>query len=209
MKITGFKDTIDWYDKNGEEYADSMYTVAPIDKIERFLKILPPDPLVLDAGCGAGRDSKIFYEKGAKVIGIDISEGLLAEARKRNPDIEFIYGDFRKLPFSEKMFDGVWSHASLVHFETIEDVRESLAEFHRVLKNKGKIFIYVKMQTGKEKTAIVADKLSKHERFFRYYMPEEIEKLVADAGFKILKNKIHEDSHGRTEVKWIEVIGEI
>ena len=208
MDISGFDDTIDWYDANADAYASATAAAIPIKAIEKFLTYLPAKPAVLEAGCGAGWESTVFVERGANVTGVDISEGLLDVARKRNPAVEYHRANFLELPFPYASFDGVWSHASLVHLEKIEDVEEALREFFRVLKSGGYLYVYVKAQAGKEKTAVVADSLSKHERFFRYFTSEELSGLLTEAGFEISTSETEDDPHGRTEVRWLEIIAQ-
>lgn len=207
MKIEGFKDTIEWYDKNAETYADSAEKAPPVKLIEQFLSMLPESPKVLDAGCGSGRDSRILNEKGAKVTGLDISKGLLEEAEKRSKDIEYIEGNITAMKLPNASFDGVWSHASLVHLESIEDVEKTLGEYNRVLKTAGILHIFTKEQLGDEKTAVVSDSLSNHNRFFRYYSKEELHSLVSRAGFGDLDISSVPDPHGRKEVTWILLFG--
>ncbi len=206
MDVHGFKDTIEWYDRNAEEYAQKIFAVVPLKSIEEFLTYLPPHPSVLEAGCGPGRESMIFHEKGVEVIGVDLSESLLKIAREKNPEVTFVKANFLELPFEENTFDGVWSHASLVHLETIDDVRRALGEFYRVLKPNGVAYIAVKAQTGDEKTAVVTDALSKHDRFFRYYTSDELTDLLIETGFMIISTGVKEDLHGRPEVRWLEFI---
>lgn len=203
MEIKGFKDTIDWYDKNAGKYADAAEKALPVEIIEKFFSLLPRSPRILDAGCGSGRDSRAMQAKGARVTGIDISVGLLKEAEQRSKEIEFVEGDITQMPFERDLFDGVWAHASLVHLETLEDVQKALREFHRVLKPNGTLHVFVKVQQGEEKTAIVSDKLSNHDRFFRYYTKAELEDLVAKAGFADIDIKEKSDPHGREEVTWL------
>lgn len=203
MEIKGFKDTIDWYDNNAGKYADAAEKVLLMKVVERFLSMLPASPRVLDAGCGSGRDSRAMRERGAVVTGIDISAGLLKEARERSQGGKFVEGDITQMPFENGAFDGIWSHASLVHLETIEDVHKALGEFNRVLKPGGALHIFVKAQKGEEKTAIVADKVSNHDRFFRYYTEEELRSLVVDAGFGDIEITEVSDPHGREEVTWL------
>ena len=210
MKIKGFKDTIDWYDKNAENYANAVKNNASIDSLQEFVSLLPKKAIVLDAGCGGGRDSNILNTFGLKVIGLDISRGLLNIAKKKFPLIKFVHGDLRKLPFNNNFLNGIWSHASLVHLESQKDVSKVLLEFHRVLKNSGLIHILVKAQSGKEKTAIVKDKLSNHERFFQYFSQTELKLLLIKAQFQILKIEQYNESQkrkgGRGEVEWILVL---
>ena len=203
MKIEGFADTIRWYDQNAREYAESSYKVTPATLINRFIELLPPNPVILDAGCGAGKDSRVFNKLGARVTGIDLSKGLIKEARKRNPTVNFEEGNFLNLRFENASFDGVWAHASLVHLETINDAKKALDEFRRVLRDGGLMHVYVKAQLGENKTEVVKDPLSNHERFFRYYTEDELKRLVSDASFQIIETEMQDDLHGREDVKWI------
>lgn len=207
MKIEGMKDTINWYDKNADNYAKSLYEVAPMDAIEAFIKHLPKNAHILEAGCGPGRESVIFKKKGIKTTGVDLSQELLRIAEKNNPGVEYIKTNFLNLPLKNNIFDGIWAHASLVHLETILDVQKALKEFNRVLKLGGFLLVEVKEKTDKKETAIIVDSLSNHERFFRYYTKEGIQKLIKEAGFEIINFTMREDQYGRSEVKWIEVIG--
>lgn len=202
MKIKGFADTIKWYDQNAKQYADLSYKVTPKDLIKKFIELLPQNPKILDAGCGAGKDSKVFNELGIGVTGIDLSKGLINEAKRRNPTVNFIEGNFLNTPFNNNYFDGIWAHASLVHLETINNVKKALNEFYRVLKVGGILHIYVKAQVGKNKTEVVKDTLSKHNRFFRYYTEDELEKLLNE-NFKIIEIEMQNDLHGRKDVKWV------
>lgn len=205
VKIKGFVDTIKWYNKNARQYADFTYKPIVSDVIQRFIKLLPKNAHVIDAGCGAGGDCKIFQGLGIYVVGLDISKGLLKEAKKRNPRINFVEGDFLQLPFDNNSFDGVWAHASLVHLETEDEVRKAIEEFNRVLKIGGILCIQVKAQTGKEKTAIASDSLSNHKRFFRYYTEDYLKQLLMSNEFELIVVERNEDIHGRKDVKWISL----
>lgn len=206
MNVKGFDDTIRWYDENSESYSRAQATKTPIDSIEKFLTYLPQHPRVLDAGCASGRETGVFVQKGADVTGVDLSKGFLKLAREKYPTVRFVEADFRRLPLDDGMFDGVWSHASLVHLEILEDVQKTLAEFRRVLKPSGVLYICVKEQQGDEETAVVTDTLSNHDRFFRYYTEEGLKKLIEDTGFAVLEIARKPDLHGRSEVQWLEII---
>jgi SAM-dependent methyltransferase len=81
MSINGLDSTIRWYDKNAKTYADNILGYSDLNHARTFLSKLQPNPLILDAGCGPGRDAHILSELGAKVIGIDLSKGLILEAK--------------------------------------------------------------------------------------------------------------------------------
>lgn len=211
MKIQGFKDTIDWYNQNAEKYAKATATTASLDQIEAFTNLLSPKAIILDAGCGAGRDTHILSQKGFIVTGLDISSGLLAVARKTYPTLTFVEGNMLKIPFPDEHFDGVWSHASLVHMETTEAVIRAFKEYYRVLKQNGILHVLVKAQTGKQKTAVVSDSRSNHERFFQYFTKEELMLLLKQTGFQIISIDQQKETdkgtvRARPDVEWIVVL---
>ena len=210
-KIHGFSDTIAWYNSNAAQYADAISGLVSEDEVNEFVGNFPKKGRILDAGCGPGRDSAEFAKRGYEVTGVDISAGLLEEACKRYPEITFVEEDFRSLPFEDSVFDGVWAHASLVHLETKADVVKSLAEFYRVLHPGGVLHVLVKAQTGENKTAVVTDKLSGHDRFFQYFTENEIREYLEATGFTVLKLEQYceadKNPEGRAEVEWILGLG--
>lgn len=212
MKIKGFKDTIEWYNKNAKFYNDSTlkaFSIHDRNQIDEFAKLLVKNATVLDVGCGAGRDTNFLHKKGFDVTGLDLSTGLIKIARNSYPKLDFILGNMTSLPFKDNSFDGVWSHASLLHLESIEDVKNALSEFKRVLTNKGILHILVKAQIGSDKTAVVSDNLSKHDRFFQYFTVSEVKSLLSVLNFKIVYINQYKETdnnpNGRIGVEWIIV----
>lgn len=207
MKVQGLQDTITWYDKNAHIYAQATVSRAHPEQIDQFVAKLHTNAKVLDAGCGAGRDTDLLSQKGLQVIGTDLSQGLLEEAKKAYPRLTFVKGDLRELPFASNSFDGIWAHASLLHLETVEDVKQALSEFSRVIKKQGILHVFVKSQTGTEKTAVVSDTLSNHDRFFQYFTKEELQTLLENTGFTLVSMEQFRETdrspHGRPEVEWI------
>jgi malonyl-CoA O-methyltransferase len=95
---------------------------------------------VLDLGCGTGRHSVWLASRGATVTGVDFSEGMLTEARKKPGAeiIQFVLHDLHEpLPFSSE-FDLVVSGLVLEH---LRDLDGFFREIHRVLKPKGRAVI--------------------------------------------------------------------
>ena len=84
---------------------------------------------ILDAGCGTGVLSRMLDEKGAEVVGVDISEKLIEVAKNRsslNKNIEYFAGDMKEQSFGN--FDYIIAMDSLIHYST-EDVISSIADF--------------------------------------------------------------------------------
>jgi ubiquinone/menaquinone biosynthesis C-methylase UbiE len=202
--------TIKWYDNNAASYAEKTLKRARNDQIESFVDLLPEHPMVLDVGCGPGRDTAILNSKGCKVIGLDLSSGLVEEAKRRYPTIDFVIGDMTKLPFEDNFLDGIWANASLLHLPTADDVKKTLDEFVRVLKVNGVVHISVKAQTSEAETAVVKDDLSGAERFFRYFKIDDLTELIEQAGFEVITAQQLNESEqnleiARPEVDWIVV----
>lgn len=116
-------------------------------KVFDFIKTLPKGGRILDVGCSAGRDSKRFAQNGFEIIGIDLVDVFLQEARKNVPEAKFLKMDLRRLNFSENYFDAIWAMAVLLYIEK-KDLPETLNGFYNVLKPRGKLFITVKRGSG-------------------------------------------------------------
>lgn len=202
--IKGFTDTIAWYDANAQQYAANIQSFPNDALLAKFSELVGDSGHVLDAGCAAGRDTKLLHDRGLHVVGIDLSQSLLEIAREKYPEIEFVAGNFLNLPFADASFAGVWAHASLLHLETVTEVEVALGEFNRVLKANGVLHVFVKQQLGAEKTSVVSDAFSNHDRFFQWFTLAEIQELLQKAGFTILEIQDNlPDPGGRAEVKWI------
>jgi ubiquinone/menaquinone biosynthesis C-methylase UbiE len=96
---------------------------------------------VLDAGCGTGVQARWCARQGARVVGVDISHRLLAEARDRAAeeglDIRFLQGEVEDLGmFPGPCFDAVICGVVLTFY-----LREVLAELYRVLRPGGRLYL--------------------------------------------------------------------
>lgn len=93
---------------------------------------------ILDLAAGTGTSSVPFAQAGAKVTACDMSHGMLAEGRKRHPELEFVYGDGTDLPFEDDTFDAVTISYGL---RNISDTEKALSEMRRVTKPGGRIVV--------------------------------------------------------------------
>jgi SAM-dependent methyltransferase len=92
----------------------------------------------LDAACGTGRWAKYLSERGHTVIGVDESPAMLALARAKLPEVEFLEGDLRRLPVADASVDLVVCSLALTHLPELDRV---FAEFARVLHLGGAAII--------------------------------------------------------------------
>ena len=117
----------------------------PWPEFDEFLKYLPKKAKILDVGCGNGRLLSFLKKQGGYNIdytGIDFSEGLLAEAKKKYSNEKFICMDMRDIEKKlEGKFDAIFSIASFHHLESFKDRVEVLESFRSHLKPGGKIFM--------------------------------------------------------------------
>jgi demethylmenaquinone methyltransferase/2-methoxy-6-polyprenyl-1,4-benzoquinol methylase len=93
---------------------------------------------VLDMAAGTGSSTVAFTRPGVRLVAGDFSEGMLAEGRKRHPEIEFVFADATKLPFKAKEFDATTISFGL---RNVVDVEAALSEMFRVTKSGGRIVI--------------------------------------------------------------------
>ncbi|MGW4212071.1 class I SAM-dependent methyltransferase [Lentzea sp. NPDC004789] len=97
-----------------------------------------PAGVALDAACGTGRYAEFLAGRGHRVIGVDSSPEMLARARARVPEAEFVLGDLHRLPVDDAEVDLVVCALALTHVPALGPV---MAEFARVLRPGGHLVI--------------------------------------------------------------------
>ncbi len=116
-----------------------------IKELELAMLELKPGHHVLDLGCGTGDDAReigaLVGPKG-KVVGLDVSPTMIAEARKRvlstDLPVKFIEGDALNLPFPSESFDRVRTDRVLGH---LRKPGKALAEMVRVTRVGGRVVV--------------------------------------------------------------------
>ncbi len=93
---------------------------------------------VLDLAAGTGASSAEYAKDGAKVVACDFSTGMLAEGRRRRPQISFVAGDATALPFADETFDVVTISYGL---RNVQGTVQALREMYRVARPGGRIVI--------------------------------------------------------------------
>jgi ubiquinone/menaquinone biosynthesis C-methylase UbiE len=107
-----------------------------------------PGATVLDVPCGFGRHAIPLAEAGYAVTGVDRSPVLLAEARRRAPELTFVEADYRRLPLPDDGFDvAVNLYTSIGYLSEEEDI-DVLAEIRRVLRPGGVLVLEAMHRDG-------------------------------------------------------------
>ena len=189
--------TLDYYNKNSEEYFNSTLNVDMTNTYKPFLKLVPKDGKILDLGCGSGRDSMNFMKLGYEVTAVDGSKELAKKASALLGK-EVIVSTFEELELKEK-FHGIWACASLLHIKR-EDLKIVLNNLYNNLDDKG--VFYMSFKYGEKE--YVDDK----NRYFNCFTDESIISFINEnTKFNILDLYITEDKLGRVnEVKWVNLI---
>jgi ubiquinone/menaquinone biosynthesis C-methylase UbiE len=125
------------------------HTAARLRSLSRArydLLNLRPGDSVLDLGCGLGEDSRelvLLVAPRGKVVGIDSSAAMVAQARKRSQRfgraLRFAVGDAHNLKFPESSFTACWSERVLQH---LSDPARAISEMVRVTKPGGRIVLF-------------------------------------------------------------------
>lgn len=123
--------------RDNEVNANNLFEIPALFSMMPELK----GKRVLDLGCGFGEHCKQFIEQGAqKVVGIDISEKMLAVAQKENanPNISYINMSMENIGELDEKFDVV---VSSLAFHYVEDYAGVVKNIYNLLEKEG-IFIY-------------------------------------------------------------------
>jgi demethylmenaquinone methyltransferase/2-methoxy-6-polyprenyl-1,4-benzoquinol methylase len=97
-----------------------------------------PGLRVLDLAAGTGASTAPFAHTGATAIACDFSAGMLAEGRKRHPDLTFVAGDALRLPFRDQSFDVTTVSFGL---RNVASVETALRELARVTVTGGRLVV--------------------------------------------------------------------
>jgi 2-polyprenyl-3-methyl-5-hydroxy-6-metoxy-1,4-benzoquinol methylase len=105
--------TTAYYRQNAEAFFADTFPVEMEPLYNRFLPRVRKGGHLLDAGCGSGRDSQAFLDRGYRVTAFDASPEL-ARLASRHTGQEVLVMRFEEIHW-QRTFDGIWACASLLH----------------------------------------------------------------------------------------------
>jgi len=176
--------TISVYDSIADKYSGTFRGENKF--LDEFVKLLPENANVLDAGCGTGEDTKYLVSKGFTVESIDLSKKMITIARKNVQNHKFHLADIRKVVYPNNSFGGVVAAFSLIHL-TKKESEFIIKKFHKFLKKEG--IIYLALQEGHGEKPVKWSLYTKRKIFINFYTLTEIKKLLESVGFEIIFTK--------------------
>lgn len=138
-------DTLQYYNQHAKAYVDSTRDVEFSQTQERFLQYLEPGARILDFGCGSGRDTKYFRNRGFQVEAVDGSAEFVRIAS------EYTGINVRRMLFQDldevEHYDGIWACSSILHLPCAE-LEVVLGKMARALRRRG--IVYTSFKYGTE-----------------------------------------------------------
>ena len=188
--------TIEYYNQNADMFAQGTRLVDFTVVQERFAKMLPAGSRILDFGCGSGRDTKYFLEKGYRVEATDGSAELCKLASVF-AGIEVKEMLFQDLDVSGK-YEGIWACSSILHLSK-KELLPVIRKMCDALKDNG--VIYTSFKYGDFEG-------ERNGRYFTDFTEDTFDKFI-----KVIQELTIEEEWitsdvrpGRGEEKWLNLI---
>jgi SAM-dependent methyltransferase len=160
----------------------------PMDRawLRDFAARIPARGLVADAGCGPGHVSALLAAAGVRVVGLDLSPRMVAEAEAAYPALAFELGDLRALDARPGRFAGVLAMYSLIHLRG-DDLHRVLAACHSALVPGGEFRAAIHLGEGVLRPGAMWGVPVELE--FRLFAPGELDAALVAAGFTVTESR--------------------
>lgn len=185
----------EYYNDNSQEFFQSTVNADMTSLYMHFLKYIPDKGTILDFGCGSGRDTKAFIDKGYKCDAIDGSSALCRLASEFT-GIEVKCMDFMSFHEKEK-YNGIWACASLLHIHS-NQLPGLLTKMRDAVIDNG--VIYVSFKYGDFEG-------ERNGRYFVDMTEERIRTLLSEVdNLSIIEEWYSEDVRQDNDTKWYSII---
>jgi SAM-dependent methyltransferase len=185
--------TIEYFDEKAERCFVDAFTITERTNQDRFLAELPTGGSILDLGCGSGRDTAYFREKGFTVTPTDGSAHMCELAS------DYLGTPVRVQEFNQlddvALYDGIFASASIMHLE-YDRLVELMPKLVRALKLGG--VLYVSFKYGDTDGYL-------GKRYYTYMTEERFAALAATVPeLEVMRVGIFGNEHpGQPDFRWL------
>jgi SAM-dependent methyltransferase len=175
------------YDSVADEYVRRIFDELqhkPLDRqlLDRFADSVRDVGSACDMGCGPGHIARYLHERGVQVCGVDLSQGMVEQARRLTPEVEFRQGDMTALDAADGAWAGIAAFYSIIHI-TREEMPQALGELRRVLRPGG--LLLLAFHIGEQTIHLDEWWGQTVSVDFFFFRPEEVAAWVRAEGFEI------------------------
>jgi SAM-dependent methyltransferase len=134
------------YDRVAKNYAEQYYSeleAKPFDRrlLDWLIEKTGNLGVICDMGCGPGQIARYLHDRGAEACGVDLSDEMVKQAARLNPDIAFAQGDMLELnKVADDAYGGIAAFYSIVHISR-PAVVAALRVLKRVLRPTGVLLL--------------------------------------------------------------------
>lgn len=185
--------TIEYFDQNAERCFADAFTITERTNQDHFLSYVKPGGSILDFGCGSGRDTAYFRERGYRVTPTDGSREMCRLAS------EYLGMPVRVLEFGEladiDCYDGIYASASIMHVE-YERLLDILPKLARALRKEG--VLYVSFKYGETDGYL-------GKRYYTNMTEERLARMLAQVPqLEVVEQGIFGNEHpGQPDFRWL------
>ncbi|GAA1412528.1 class I SAM-dependent methyltransferase [Catellatospora coxensis] len=194
IQLSNLRDVhLDVYDTLASEYErrSSQSTSNVNRRIDVLLSHLRNGSSVIDVGCGVGLAMQAMRSRGLRPTGIDLSPRMAEYARRRNPGLDVMVGDFMTADFAQT-FDAIWEQA-LIHLYPKSLVGTLLSRFYDSLNDRGVLSVSTTLAQRSAEGWLPKDGYGNHLRFRKHWTIDELSTTLRSANFEPVETSIMPD----------------
>jgi ubiquinone/menaquinone biosynthesis C-methylase UbiE len=156
---------------------------------------------VVEVGAGTGNFLQLFDDVAARLIAVDLTPGMLLEARRRFPEMEHVVADGARLPFGSRAVELVATAQALHH---IWEPLPILKEMRRVMREDGRVLIVDQVATERYEEAVLMNQLDtvRDPSHASSRPASALRTLLRVAGLRIISERIAEKRERLSNWMW-------